>query len=352
MPRTPDADQGRAHPVPQPVRRPGGRAGRRTAHARILAATLPLMLLATACSADEPGAPAAPEVTLAIAPASFDLAVGEDRRLLLAVFTDRRERVAGGTVTVRLAHLGDEPGGQATLGDPMTATFLPVPGLDVPAPERGPAVVGTDLLTGVYRVDVDLDAAGFWGVQVTADLLDVGPVEGRAVLQVLPAPEVVDVGGTAPPTPNLVRADVEAGLAPASALDSRLRSLEDPDRAAVLHTTRVDESLAAGRPVVLAITTPVYCVSLVCGPLTEHLVDVHDRFGDRADFVHVEVWEDFEAQRLSPAAAAWIQTATGGNEPWVFLIDGDGTVLARWDNVVDPAELEAALSALPVLDAS
>jgi hypothetical protein len=313
-------------------------------------------VLLAACSggsgrgADGPAVPAASDVTLAVAPASFDLAVGADRRLLLAVFTDRRERVAGGTVAVRLAYLGEEPGGQAALGEPLTATFLPIPGLDIPAPEQGPAIVGTDVLTGVYRVDVDLDAAGYWGVSVTADLLDVGTVEGRAVLRVLPEPEVVGVGDPAPPTPNLIRADVEAGRAAPSALDSRLRTLEDPDRAASLHTTRIDESLAAGRPLVVAIATPVYCVSLVCGPLTDFLVDVAERFGDRADFVHIEVWEDFEQQRLNPAAAVWIQTETGGNEPWVFLIDATGTVTARWDNVVDPTELEAALSALPVLD--
>jgi hypothetical protein len=337
--------------------RTGRRTDRRRARGRSVA-TRGLALIATSalllagCGSDsaDPGGDD-PGVTLAIAPASFDLAVGEGRRLILAVFTDRRERVAGGTVTVRLAHLGDEPGGQASLGAPMTATFLPIPGLGIPAPERGPAVVGTDVLTGVYRVEVDLDAPGFWGVQVTADLVDVGRVEGRAVLRVLEATEVVDVGDPAPPTPNLVRADIEAGLAPASALDSRLRSPDDRDRAEVLHTTRVDESIAAGRPVVVAVTTPVYCVSLVCGPLTDHLVDVAARFGDRADFAHIEVWEDFEQQRLNPAAAAWIQTATGGNEPWVFVVDGTGTVIARWDNVVDPEELEAVLSALPVLAA-
>jgi len=313
----------------------------------VIAALVAVALLSAGCGTDTE-----PEVTLAIAPASFDLAVGEGRRLLLAVFTDRRERVAGGTITVRLAHLGDGPSGTATLGEPMTATFLPIPGLDIPPPERGPAVVGTDVLTGVYRLDVDLDAAGFWGVQVIADLVGIGVVEGRATFRVLEAPEVVDVGDLAPATPNLVRADIEAGLAPASALDSRLRSADAPDRAAVLHSTRVDDAIASGRPVVVAITTPVYCVSLVCGPLTEHLVDVAGRFGDRADFVHIEVWQDFEQRVLNPAAAAWIQTATGGNEPWVFLVGADGRVHARWDNVVDADELESSLNALPVLVAS
>jgi len=325
-----------------------GRSLRRTS-----ATAVALALLTAACGSatDDASSPSGTGsgVTLAVAPASFDLAVGEGRRLLLAVFTDGRERVAGGTITVRLAHLGDEPGGQAALGAPLTATFLPIPGLDVPAPERGPAVVGTDVLTGVYRVDVDLDAPGFWGVSVTADLVGLGTAEGRAVFRVLASPEAVAVGDAAPPTPNIVRADVEAGRAPAAALDSRLRSADDRDRAAVLHATRVDESIAAGRPVVIAIATPVYCVSLVCGPLTEYLLEVAGRFGDRADFVHIEVWEDFEEQRLNPAAATWIQTETGGNEPWVFLVDATGTVVARWDNVVDPAELEAALSSLPVL---
>jgi hypothetical protein len=321
--------------------------------ARIVSVLTLSALLLSACGSDGgsdvPDATGTPEVTLAIAPASFDLAVGEDRRLLLAVFTDRRERVAGGTVEVRLAHLGAEPGGEATLGAPLTADFLPIPGLDIPAPDPGPAVVGTDALTGVYRLSVDLDAEGFWGVSVTADLVGIGRVEGRAVFRVLGATEVIDVGDLAPPTPNVIRADVDAGLATPQSLDSRLRSAEERDRAAVLHTTRVDESLAAGRPVLVGIATPVYCVSLVCGPLTDHLVDVAERFSDRADFVHIEVWEDFEQQRLNPAAAAWIQTATGGNEPWVFLVDGSGTVIARWDNVIDPVELEAALSALPVL---
>jgi hypothetical protein len=119
----------------------------------------------------------------------------------------------------------------------------------------------------------------------------------------------------------------------------------------VLHATRVDEALVAGRPVLIGISTPVYCVSLVCGPLTEYLVDVAGRFGDRVDVVHIEVWEDFEDRQLNPAAAAWILPRTGsdGREPWVFLVDGTGTVIARWDNVLDPVELEAALSALPVL---
>lgn len=311
-------------------------------------------LLLSACGPDGTGTPeptVAEVAELAIAPASFDLHVGTAQRLILGVFTDQRDRIAGGEVTVRLAYLGEEAGGQAELGPAVTATFLAVPGLDVPQPAQGPAIVASSVLSGVYRAEVDLDRAGFWGVLVEAALVGGPTVSGQAVVRVLEAPEVVTIGDRAPSVDNLTSADIAAGIAPPQALDSRLRSTDDRDVAAVLHERRVSDSLAAGRPLVVTVSTPVYCVSLVCGPLTEYLVDVASRYGDRADFAHVEVWEDFEEQRLNSAASAWIQTETGGNEPWIFVVDGTGTVIARWDNVVDPDELEAVLSALPVLAA-
>ncbi len=315
----------------------------------LLALTLPL----AGCARDgaDTSSPTGVPVTqgLALAVASFDLAIGPSERLLVAVFTDERERVAGGEITFRLAHLGEQPSGQADPGPPIAATFLPMPGLDVPQPTEGPAVVGTDLLTGVYRADVSFDAPGFWGLLVEAKMVDGRVLGGQTVLRVLPTTQVIDVGDLAPLAINIVREDVDAGRAPASSLDSRLRSADERDPAAALHEVRIPDAIAAGRPVVVAIATPVYCVSLVCGPLTDFLVDVAARFDARADFVHIEVWEDFEQQVLNPAAAAWIQTETGGNEPWVFFVGGDGRIVARWDNVIDATELTELLSSLQVL---
>lgn len=312
------------------------------------------LLLLSACGPAGTGTPepAIAEVSeLAIAPASFDLHVGTAQRLILGVFTDQRDRIAGGEVTVRLAYLGEEAGGQAELGPAVTATFLPVPGLDLPEPDRGPAIVASGVLSGVYRAEVDLDRAGLWGILVEAALVGGPTVSGQAVVRVLAAPEVVAIGDRAPSVDNLTSADIAAGIAPPHALDSRLRAVDDRDVAAVLHGRRVSDSLAAGRPLVVTVSTPVYCVSLVCGPLTDHMTALAGRFSDRADFVHLEVWQDFESQELNPSAAAWIQTGSGGNEPWVFLVGASGTILARWDNVLDTAELEALLDGLPMLSA-
>ena len=61
------------------------------------------------------------------------------------------------------------------------------------------------------------------------------------------------------------------------------------------------------------------------------------------------MWEEFDENRLNDAAAEWIQHEEGGNEPWVFLVDEDGRVAARWDNVLDVRALESELDALPAI---
>lgn len=68
----------------------------------------------------------------------------------------------------------------------------------------------------------------------------------------------------------------------------------------------------------------------------------------RANFVHIEVWKHFENNVLNQGAAEWIypDKSVDPFEPWVFLIDGTGTVVQRWDNVANEAAVSAALSAL------
>jgi hypothetical protein len=112
----------------------------------------------------------------------------------------------------------------------------------------------------------------------------------------------------------------------------------------------VNDALAAGRPVLVVVSTPVYCVSRFCGPITDAVADLADTYGDRAAFVHIEVWQDFEAKAVNPAARAWMAKDPANQnltEPWVFLVGADGVIMHRWDNVATVAEMTAALEALP-----
>jgi hypothetical protein len=294
---------------------------------------------------DQTPSPSADGDGLAVFIASYDLAVGEDRRLIAGVLTQDQALVAGGELSFQVAPLDDG----AASAQEATARFLPVPGMapakmpETPTPLRG--VAGT----GVYEAFVTFDRPGMWALKVSATLDDGRTVVGSTQFEVAEHTQVLDVGDPAHRTENLTIDDVGPDVPP-GAIDSRAHG-EDPADPDIpdphIHDTTIAEALDQGRPVVALFSTPVYCVSRFCGPITEEFAAMAQEYDDRAAFVHVEVWFNFEDQELNEAAAEWIQTERGGNEPWVFLIDGDGTVLARWDNVLDADALREALEDLP-----
>ncbi len=316
-----------------------------------------LALLATGCGGGgdtDPGSdPLASDAAEDLTPAnqliaqvaSFDVATGEDQRLLIGLFTGQRQVVGGGEVRVRLGRI---PDGQPSADTPVEmseavdATFLPVPGKEPdPLPDR-PTLLEDG--TGVYEAEVDLDQPGNWGVQVEVEL-DGESTTATAVFPVAQEHGVPAVGDPAPSVDNPTIDD--PGVDPV-ALDSRAQGedgeVPDPE----LHDASIAEVLEAGRPLVVVVSTPVYCVSQFCGPITETVAELADTYDDRAEFVHLEVWADFNAKELNPAAEEWIfDPETGGNEPWVFLVGADGTIQQRWDNVLDAEELTAMLEELP-----
>jgi hypothetical protein len=290
--------------------------------------------------------------------ASFDLAVGVDKRFLAGVLTPDRRVMGGGTVTMSFTPpRGSTP---AETSPPHTATFLAVPWItatseipDVPMVIVGVAPDGHDEPTsdnpghdhdepeivGVYETAVDFDRPGYWEVHVDA-VLDGQIRSGTASFEVRNAHQVPVAGDPAPRTATLTL-DSDA---PGEAIDSRPATgpVQDP----ALHRVDLADALAQGRPAVVVFSTPTYCTSRFCGPITDTIEELAAGYMDRAAFVHVEIWHDIATRTLNDAAADWIVDADGGNEPWVFIIDDTGTIAARWDNVVDIAELTSLLDGL------
>jgi hypothetical protein len=201
----------------------------------------------------------------------------------------------------------------------------------------GPASHGQ----GVYAVDaLEFDQPGFWEVEVEAELPS-GSQTGHAAFQVYPEPRVPVPGDRAPRTENLTLGD-----RPRSAVDSRAAiDGEIPDPA--LHRTTIADAIEAGRPALAVFATPVYCESRFCGPVTDMVSGLAEDYGDVAEFIHVEIWHDFQKLEVNRAAADWLLTPDGDlTEPWVFLIGKDGRVLARWDNVATRQEIEPWLKRL------
>ncbi len=308
---------------------------------------LALGLLVSGCSGSDGDGSGngGPKAELTAEVASFDLAAGLPTRFLigLGLFEpDGQLFVGGGSVLLSFSFLGQE---EATGSEPYqdaNATFLPIAGAAGPFEDEPVAAPGSSG-RGVYAIyDFEFDRPGFWEVEVSGDLRDYGPMTATAAFEVLPEPLVPAPGDRAPMTDNLT---LDSKDAPEEAIDSRAATGEIPDPE--LHTTTVASAIAERHPALVVIATPVYCVSRFCGPVTDMVQELAAEYGNRAEFIHIEVWRDFQGRVVNKGAADWILREDTLQEPWVFLIGQDGRVTERWDNVATRQEIEPFLQGLP-----
>jgi hypothetical protein len=278
--------------------------------------------------------------------ASFQLVANKPGRLLVALLTNDNRWLSFGTVDLLFAYLGDGAASAPTgiSADNVTARFLAIPG----SPEgagRQPALTAPADGHGVYAAEpITLPRAGYWHVNAAGRLADGATFEAGAAFTVRERSSIVSVGDLAPKTANPVIGT--PGVDPAT-LDSRAAggaTVPDPE----LHRTSIAAAIEQGHPALVVFSTPVYCVSRFCGPVTDLVSQLAAEYGDRADFIHVEIYSDFEAGEVSSAARDWLTSDDGElREPWTFLIDAHGRIAASWDTVVTRSEIEPFLAALP-----
>lgn len=283
---------------------------------------------------------------LAVAVPGFDLAVGEPQRFVVGLFTAGRTDIGYGVVSLRFRWVGDGTSVEdGEFGESITAEFRLLPGTaSGPAPQT-PTVLAPDQGRGVYVAEASFDRAGFWQVAVDADIAGTDGDAGIGAFDVLTDHAVPAVGDLAMASDNATLDSADAD-ADAASLDSRADTLaEIPDP--LLHERSINDVLGDHRPAAVVFSTPTYCLSRFCGPVTDMVSDLAGVYGDRAEFIHVEIWKDFDEQELSPVARDWLYRDGNLQEPWVFLIGADGRILARWDNVLIRDDLEAALRLLP-----
>lgn len=279
--------------------------------------------------------------------ATYQLVANQPGRLLVALLTADNRWLSFGSVATSFSFLGNEagtPSPDVVVGD-TSAQFLPIPG-SPEGPGRPPTLTFPADGRGIYAVEpITFPKAGYWQVVAHGELDDGSPFSAEAAFTVLDAPTVTSVGALAPHSDNPVIGDPAV---PPAAIDSRAaggQPIPDPE----LHAVSIADAIEAGIPALVVFSTPVYCVSRFCGPVTDLVSDLAAEYGDRADFIHVEIYRDFEAGQVNQTARDWLQTADGDlREPWTFLIGADGRIAASWDTVVTRSEIEPLLEALPV----
>ncbi|HXF51270.1 MAG TPA: hypothetical protein VNM43_06280 [Dehalococcoidia bacterium] len=105
------------------------------------------------------------------------------------------------------------------------------------------------------------------------------------------------------------------------------------------HVSSVAAALAAGRPVVLNFGSPAHDGSSVSSSVLDLLVKLQPGYADRFEFIHIEVWKDFEGRVFAPAVLEWGLLT----EPWTFVIARNARVAGRFESVFDGEELSAVL---------
>lgn len=306
-------------------------------------AALVVALVASACSSEDKS-DAASETTqrrsavVNAQVASYDLAAGKPQRFILGLLTNDNGLLVGGQVRVAFRRVAPnaKPTPTVPAGFLTVADSAPITG--------GPRLRGPVESVGVYAAEgVVFDQPGNWEVGV------VGLFEGKsfttkAAFSVAAEPALPAPGDPAPRTENLLPG---APGAPAKAIDSRADAdgkVPDP----TLHEMTVASAIATRKPTVVVVSTPVYCVSQFCGPITDAVDTIAGEYLGKANFVHIEVWRDFEKKELNRHAAEWMYPAGSDDafEPFVFLVDAAGTIVQRWDNVANGGVIRNTLNQL------
>jgi hypothetical protein len=284
---------------------------------------------------------------------SYDRSADREQRILVGLFDSEQGQVAYGTVTFRLVYRGtrEDPVEGAKPGPPIEATYRPLPNVGDPQEQPQPTIVSATETRGVYGAEeVRFDRPGFWSVLVSGTA-DGEPFETESSFEVNAKPQVPAPGD---PAPRIGNPTIHTpGVAP-HVLDSRAHNGPVPDPE--LHQTSVADALAAGQPVMVVVSTPLFCQSRFCGPITDEVAELAADYGDRVAFVHLEIWEDHENQIVNPFVTEWVVPRGGADrdlrEPWVFTVGPDGNILERFDNLATKDELRAAAERLAALDGS
>ena len=213
---------------------------------------------------------------------------------------------------------------------------------ETPVGRADAAYLSSGLGRGLYRASVDFDCVGEWGAEVAVELTDGSVATERLRFAVHPNGDTPGIGQSVPLSDSLT------ATTPAEA------ALISTDRHPYLpaYDKTVSETVTAGRPSLVFFATPAFCQSGYCGPTVELVKSVAAENEGAVEFVNVEPYElqmtdaglqprlD-EAGQLQPVQAAldWGIPV----EPYLFLLDAEGNVFARFEGIVGGEELRAAV---------
>lgn len=268
-----------------------------------------------------------------VSPAARVLRLGENR-FPFGVFSVERDQITGAEVAIYAAPRNVQ--GPAIGPFPARIESLETEAAFV---ARSTAA-DPDAGKAIYVSDVPLDKRGAWTFAALVK-------EGDGFTgTVVPAPSEVgefnpvDVGEKAPSV-STPTADEVGDIAE---IDTRLP-------ASTMHASDLQDVLGK-KPVVLSFATPALCQTRLCGPV----IDVAEQVKRDAEvegrdvaFIHQEIYNDND---INKGTRPQVQAYRLPSEPWVYVIDRDGTVSAAIEGAYSVEELQAAVDEVAPAGAS
>jgi hypothetical protein len=197
----------------------------------------------------------------------------------------------------------------------------------------------SDAAHAVYVATVNFPTTGSYLVSAVA-LLD------RKRVATSPAQVTVGPGGN---TPNVGDKAISVHTPTVASAHGNIKSIDTRVPPDGMHDVDLVDALKRHRPVVLLFATPALCQSRVCGPVTDVTEQVKSEYGDRADFIHMEIYQDNDVNKgVRPQVAQWGLCSKRGksivcNEPFLFTINRRGRVAGRLQGAFSVSELETAV---------
>ena len=183
----------------------------------------------------------------------------------------------------------------------------------------------------IFAFDREFDHAGDWGVEVEVTFPDGSEALNGIRFFVTDDSPSIKPGDKVPDIHTPVSSDVDQNLV-------LLSSAEKPNPA--FYATSLDESLYSGRPTLLLFATPAFCQTRFCGPSYDIFNELYEIYENEINFIHVEVFSGLPNPEINDYAVTPAMEQFGlESEPWIFLIDKNGTVLYRVEGLFTTEEL-------------
>ena len=226
-----------------------------------------------------------------------------------------------------------------------TSDGAPTGGPQPAIPVRPPGVAEVS-----YVVTLDIPRPGWWGLAVTA-ISNGRTMAGAGSMSALDPGLTASLGSPAPRIATPTLADVGG---------SALRISTDPLPDLRLSQVSTAGALTSGQPFVLIVDSARFKITPACGKALGLAKFMVDRWPSVA-FIHLEpfVYDvvtdtpvlvgSIADPTLVPAADAWGVGGApwgAGSMPWAFVVDGHGTIRAKYQGIVGSDDLDVIIAML------